>query len=48
MKKQLDVVLLMRRLNYLERCVGLLLPEHQLELLHIYHKPTLAEGRAKR
>ena len=37
------MVLLMRKIYYLERCVSLVLPEHQLELLHGHGRPTLGE-----
>jgi hypothetical protein len=46
--RQLDVVLLMRRMLYLERCIGLLLPEHQIDLMKAKGRPTLEEAEESR
>ena len=46
--KQLDVVLLMRRIFYLEKCVGMLLPETQKQCYYGQEKPTLEEAEERR
>lgn len=48
MVKQLDVLFLYKRVVILERAIGTLLNEKQIQALHLYENPTLAEAKRHR
>lgn len=48
MVKQLDILFLYKRVVILERAIGTLLNEKQIQALHLYENPTLAEAKKYR
>jgi hypothetical protein len=48
MVKQLDVLFLIKRINFLEKSLSFLFTPPQLKALHLTHQPTMADAIATR
>jgi hypothetical protein len=48
MVKQLDILFLIKRINFLEKSLTFLFTPPQLKALHLTHQPTMADAAAIR